>query len=110
MQAAHRGGKVDEFDRFDKLQADLANAFDALESATRRGTGRRGSSGARNVAAAAEAGSAAKARITWASSIATSTWRHRLASRDTSPGLTRCHDAGRSEDNAKLGPKMPGHQ
>jgi hypothetical protein len=35
MQAAHRGGKVDEFDRFEKLQTDLANAFDALETATR---------------------------------------------------------------------------
>jgi hypothetical protein len=35
MQAAHRGGKVDEFDRFEKLQTDLANAFDTLETATR---------------------------------------------------------------------------
>jgi hypothetical protein len=35
MQAAHRDGKVDEFDRFEKLQTDLANAFDALETATR---------------------------------------------------------------------------
>ncbi|WP_139360708.1 hypothetical protein [Mycobacterium sp. D16R24] len=34
MQAAHRGGEVDEFDRFEKLQTDLANAFDSLESAT----------------------------------------------------------------------------
>lgn len=35
MQAAHRGGQVDEFDRFDKIQTELANAFDALEAATR---------------------------------------------------------------------------
>lgn len=35
MQAAHRGGKVDEFDRFEKLQTDLGNAFDALETSTR---------------------------------------------------------------------------
>ncbi len=35
MQAANRGGEIDEFDRFDKLQTDLANAFDALETATR---------------------------------------------------------------------------
>jgi hypothetical protein len=35
MQAAHRGGKVDESDRFDKLQTDLAGAFDTLETAAR---------------------------------------------------------------------------
>lgn len=35
MQAARRGGKVDEFDRFETLQVDLGNAFDALEAATR---------------------------------------------------------------------------
>ena len=38
MGATHRAGVEigsDEFDRFDKLQSDLANAFDELESATR---------------------------------------------------------------------------
>jgi hypothetical protein len=36
MRAANRGpGPTDEFDRFDKLQTDLGNAFDELESATR---------------------------------------------------------------------------
>jgi hypothetical protein len=35
MQAAHRGGKVDEFDSFETLQTDLANVFDTLEAAKR---------------------------------------------------------------------------
>jgi hypothetical protein len=36
MEAAHRGpGTKDEFDRIEKLQVDLANAFDELEAATR---------------------------------------------------------------------------
>ncbi|MBU8819901.1 hypothetical protein KL864_28860, partial [Mycolicibacterium goodii] len=38
MEVTHRAGVdigSDEFDRFDKLQTDLANAFDELEAATR---------------------------------------------------------------------------
>ena len=38
MEVTHRAGidvGSDEFDRFDKLQTDLANAFDELESSTR---------------------------------------------------------------------------
>lgn len=35
MQAAARGGNLDEFDRFGALQTDLGEAFDALEASTR---------------------------------------------------------------------------